>query len=222
MEYKVISLDLLNESPVQPSNRPGTNYLLEAIIRSNIIAPPIVAQLPIGSYHLMDGHRRVDVCKKMMKTEVYCCVKQVSSIQEVYVYTALMNSGTSPWKGREWLTGWAELKTAHERSSFLNSIPPSFQTNIRLMISTFGEEFSIVVGQKKNRSPDMVKYVIHMKAVLDMFDSLSDTTHLEIATWIEKHSCQSAVIAKTQRKYKHEFYVMKELYDDLKEDRPPA
>lgn len=160
-KFVKVPLTRLQPHPEQPNFlrlMQGISRLMNAIMRTQLVAPPWVVAIPgkPGYYYVVNGNRRVEACRRLGITEL---------VVEVLPSTTNLTSIFAPaqsaekWGSKEYLASWAlaALISADRARTNLSSIPnPMFASQIEEFIRLVGRPLAIKYGQKGNVSPNVV------------------------------------------------------------------
>lgn len=194
-----IPISSIRPNPIQPKDRSTTDRqvagLFERIGETGYIAPIVVAQpdRKVRDYIVCDGHRRLKVAEMMQHTEIDCVILPTSQ-REPEIWFVMLNADTRTITGKNWFYCWA---LAARRSEVLKQLKQQTRDKIDEMISIFGRQRAIEIGETGKLSADFGGWVIKLVKLLMLHD-LSDGSAGQkraIGEWVLRHN-QSGAIQK--------------------------
>lgn len=192
-EQRKISLDLLDDNPIQPPLRASDKALktLEAeITQSHHIQPITVCPNASGGrFTKADGHRRSRIAEKLGLKDVMCIVLPKGSDPRVEFIR--LNKATRRISGPEWMQCWAQ---ASNHASILREFPRKIAQEIKQLISYVG------VGEVKtlaelNMAPSIARAVEKVLSLQLTYLPAEKNllTGAQVLRWLIEHRGQNDV-----------------------------
>lgn len=180
-----VALADIEPNPVQPAYRTKEGALatlVDQILKTKFIAPPVCARLPNGKWLHLDGWRRITVAKRFGLKHL-TIIDIGSSESDTVTWLIALNAATKSVGGTGWLQIW-KLSGARRKDA-LKQFPYMTAKRIQGMIEDMGGEVAFARIVDLIKSPNLYDHVHKTIDFLHEFNLKASTR--AVTEWMARH-----------------------------------